>query len=81
MWKWCPTMKLFGLDLEPSRRVLEQLFSWLPWLLRASLQDEEAPLLISKGVVKQLGTVIDVAEKSFETSKTPWFLLKWSLVI
>ena len=33
------------------------------FLLRASLLDEEVPLLISMGVVKQLGSVIDVAPK------------------
>ena len=36
------------------------------FLLRASLLDEEVPLLISMGVVKQLGSVIDVAEKTIE---------------
>ena len=36
------------------------------FLWRASLQDEEVPLLISMGVVKQLGSVIDVAEKTIE---------------
>ena len=36
------------------------------FLLRASLLTEEVPLLISVGVVKQLGSVIDVAEKTIE---------------
>ena len=36
------------------------------FLLRASLLDEDVPLLISMGVVMQLGSVIDVAEKTIE---------------
>ena len=36
------------------------------FLLRASLLDEEVPLLISMGGVKQLRSVIDVAEKTIE---------------
>ena len=34
------------------------------FLLRASFLGEEVPLLISMGVVKQLGSVIDVAQKT-----------------
>ena len=36
------------------------------FLWRASLLDEEVPLLVSMGVSKQLGSVIDVAEKTIE---------------
>ena len=36
------------------------------FLLRASLLDEEVPLLICMGVVEQLECVIDVAEKAIE---------------
>ena len=36
------------------------------FLLRAGLLDEEVPLLVSLGVLKQLGSVIDVAEKTIE---------------
>ena len=36
------------------------------FLLRASLLDEEVPLLISMGVVTQLGNVIDAREKTIE---------------
>ena len=36
------------------------------FLLRARLLTEEVPLLISMGVVQQLGSVIDVAEKTIE---------------
>ena len=36
------------------------------FLLRASLLDEEVPLLISVEVVKQLGSAIDVAQKTIE---------------
>ena len=36
------------------------------FLLRASLLDEEVPLLISVEVVQQLGSVIDVAQKTIE---------------
>ena len=36
------------------------------FLLRASLLDEEVPLLVSMGVSKQLGSVVDVAEKTIE---------------
>ena len=36
------------------------------FLLRASLLDEEVPLLISTGAVKQLGSVIDWAQKTIE---------------
>ena len=60
-------MKHFGLDTTQSRRVLVQLFPRLLWdktcSLRARLLDEEVPLL---GVVKQLGSVIDVAEETIE---------------
>ena len=47
-------MTHFGLDLEPSRRVLEQLFSQIAvgqdvFLLRASLLDEEVPLIDQYG--------------------------------
>ena len=34
------------------------------FLLRASLLDEDVSLLISMGMVKQLGSVIDVAKKT-----------------
>ena len=37
------------------------------FLLRASLLDEEVPLLVSMGVLKQLGSVIDVTEKTIES--------------
>ena len=36
------------------------------FLLRASLLDEEVPLLVSMGVLKQSGSVIGVAEKTIE---------------
>ena len=58
------------LDLEQSRRDLVQFLPVVVgqnvFLFGASLLDEEVPLLISMGVVKQLGSVIDVAEKTIE---------------
>ena len=41
------------------------------FLLRASLLDEKVPLLISMGVLKQLGSVIVVAEKTVEFQAFP----------
>ena len=82
-------MKHFDLDLGQSRRVLVPVIFPLAvgqnvFLLRASLLDEEVPLFISMEEVKQLGSVIDVAQKTIEFrnfEKTPRFLLKWWLVI
>ena len=64
-------MRHFDLDLGQSREVLGQLFSRLLWaqkefLLRASLPDEEVPLLLSMKVVRHLGGVCDVAEGTVE---------------
>ena len=41
------------------------------FLLRASLLDEEVPLLVSMGVLKQLGSVIDVVETTIELQAFP----------
>ena len=62
---------------ESSRAVIFPVsVGQIVFLLRASLLDEEVPSSVSMGVLKQLGSVIDVAEKTinfetFEKKKVP----------
>ena len=65
-------MKQFDLGLGQPRRVSSRAVIFpaavgqTVFLLRASLLDEEVALFVSMGVLKQLESVIDVAEKTIE---------------